>query len=67
MGPESEELEAASPLATDLCNAVSMKNKNKRELEKHWAKQALEKEKAKPPKKTIRPGATDAPARLKPE
>jgi hypothetical protein len=43
-----------------------MKNKNKRELEKHWAKQALQK--AKPPKKkAIRPGVTNAPAPAKPE
>jgi len=37
-----------------------MKNKNKRELEKLWAKKALEK--AKPPKKKTRPGATQASA-----
>jgi hypothetical protein len=42
-----------------------MKNKNKRELEKLWAKKALEKDKAKakgkPPKKS-RPAATPAAA-----
>lgn len=35
-----------SPLAPDLCQAGGMKNKNKRELEKHWADQ-LEKERKK--------------------
>jgi hypothetical protein len=37
-----------------------MKNKNKRELEKLWAKQA--REKAKPPKTKTRPAATPASA-----
>jgi hypothetical protein len=42
-----------------------MKNQNKRELEKLWAKQA--REKAKPPKKKgVRPGTTKAPTPAKP-
>lgn len=35
-----------SRLAVRLCHAVSMKNKNKRELEKHWATEAAKKRKA---------------------
>ena len=35
-----------SRLAVRLCHAVSMKNKNKRELEKHWATEAAKRRKA---------------------
>lgn len=34
------------PLGAELCNAVSMKNKNQRELEKRWATEAAKKRKA---------------------
>jgi hypothetical protein len=49
------EILSPSRLAVRLCHAVSMKNKNKRELEKHWATEAAKKRKAATKRSTTHP------------
>ena len=54
----------ALALAISLCNPSGMKNKNQRDLEKHWAKEAAKKSKKKPAPKTKREGVNQAAARV---